>query len=297
MRAILTTTLFLFLAATVSAADKTSSAGGTTVQILGRSGKMTISRGGGSPLKVTMDALREVDSAGNAVGTSGNTKHSFNTFASQDFTFSAATTVQYQNLTAAQIDFSCDINTAKFKVKTYVFEKAGTILNDGEASVVGNGTLKFNVDVKDWVWCNGANCKQGQTQQTGAFLDVDLTIQGLAAAKKKAKANPNLPAANQTTDYDLGGGAVLGMSNRVKVDGAWVTMAAGYPKMTSSGSKTTYTIRLPKGAAILYDPTISPTDQVVVTPSSASKDVTWSSFSAVLAALAVLYKTGMRSHA
>ena len=65
------------------------------MQILGRSGKMTVSNSnlGSSSVTVTMDALREVDTSGNAVGTTGNQKHSFNTFASQDFTFSPASTV------------------------------------------------------------------------------------------------------------------------------------------------------------------------------------------------------------
>lgn len=106
--------------------------------------------------------------------------------------------VQYQNLTAARIDFSATINSGTFKVQTYVFEKAGAIINAGEESKVSNGTLKFSIEVSNWAWCTGQNCKQGQTPHSGAFLDADITIQGLSAAKKRAKANANLPAANQT---------------------------------------------------------------------------------------------------
>ena len=49
---------------------------------------------GTEAITVTMDALREVDASGNAVGTSGNPKHTFNTFASQAFSFSSPTLVR-----------------------------------------------------------------------------------------------------------------------------------------------------------------------------------------------------------
>eukprot|EP00448_Togula_jolla_P020802 CAMPEP_0170588190 /NCGR_PEP_ID=MMETSP0224-20130122/10699_1 /TAXON_ID=285029 /ORGANISM="Togula jolla, Strain CCCM 725" /LENGTH=89 /DNA_ID=CAMNT_0010911893 /DNA_START=87 /DNA_END=352 /DNA_ORIENTATION=- len=66
-----------------------SPVGVTTVRIQGQSGKFTLSnsaRGSEKDIVVTMDALRELDAQGNAVGASGSTKHSLNTFASQDFT-------------------------------------------------------------------------------------------------------------------------------------------------------------------------------------------------------------------
>lgn len=251
--------------------QQVSSAGGTTVQILGRSGKMTVSNSnlGSSSVTVTMDALREVDTSGNAVGTTGNPKHSFNTFASQDFTFSPASTVQYQNMTASYIDFTSTINSGTFQVLTYVFQDTGTITHDSEESKVGNGTLKFSVSVTGWNWCTGSNCQQGQTQQTGSFLDFDISIKGSQAPTAKPKANPNLDAANQTKDYNIGN-AVVGLSTRVKVDGAWVTMPTGYPKVATQGSSTVYTFRFPKGNAILYDPTIGGFDTVVVVNSGSA---------------------------
>ncbi len=60
------------------------------VKILGHSGKFTVTRTLGnisSWCMVTMDALRELDHQGQQVGTSGSVKHSINTFASQDVTF------------------------------------------------------------------------------------------------------------------------------------------------------------------------------------------------------------------
>ena len=166
--------------------------------------------------------------------------------------------MSYQNTSATNIDFSSTINGAVFKVLTYIFQDAGTVVHDSEESKVGNGTLKFSVNVTNWNWCTGSHCQQVQTQQTGAFLDFDVKIKGFKTPVAKTKANPNLPEANQTKDYDIGAGAVVGLSSRVKVDGTWVAMPTGYPKITTQGSSTVYTFRPPKGSSLLYDPTISP---------------------------------------
>ena len=62
------------------------------LEILGQSGKFTIydkTKGMASDtnkVTVEMDALREVDTEGNAVGASGSVKHSIQTFAAQSFT-------------------------------------------------------------------------------------------------------------------------------------------------------------------------------------------------------------------
>lgn len=103
--------------------NKSIQAAGLNVNILGRSGKMNIANGN-SVVQVTMDALRELDADGNEVGKTGNPKHSIETFASQDFTFSAVEeetslfvfnstsneTVQ-ESAKGLKIDFSCILDT------------------------------------------------------------------------------------------------------------------------------------------------------------------------------------------
>ena len=88
--------------------------------------------------------------------------------------------------------------------------------------------------------------------------------------------NSGTSTANQTQDYELGSGAVLAMSNRVQVDGVWLTMASGYPKLSVQGSKDIFTVRLPKGAGggtrISYDPTINQ-DQVWAVSNTATASV------------------------
>jgi len=60
------------------------------VNIQEQSGKFTIvpkgSSGNSVGIRVTMDALREVNATGEAVGQTCSVKHSVNTFAAQDFT-------------------------------------------------------------------------------------------------------------------------------------------------------------------------------------------------------------------
>jgi len=220
--------------------------------------------GAGTPITITMDALRETDAGGNTIGTSGSDKHSFNTFASQDFTFGSPETASYQGLGCTRVDFTATILTvATLKVSTLIFTEKGTILNDGEESTVDQGTMKFSITIDNWLWCTGSGatqCTQGQTPKTGAFIDIDIAMKGSKDATAKAP-KAGKPVGNQTKDYDLGDGAVLAMSNRVQVDGVWRSMPAGYPKLTIQGANNIYTVRLPKGAGqgtkIVYDPTVS----------------------------------------
>jgi len=130
--------------------------------------------------------------------------------------------------------------------------------------------MKFSVNVNNWNWCTGSNCVHGGTQQVGAFLEFDVSIKGFKSPEAKALANSNLPATNQTQDYDIGAGAVVGLSSRVEVDGVWLTMPNGYPKIAAQGASSVYTFRFPKGNSILYDPTIGP--DITAGASSSSSD-------------------------
>ena len=70
------------------------------VNILGQSGKITIVPKGSSGnyvgIRVTMDALREVDAGGEAVGKTGSVKNSVHTVAAQDFTVGSVEQVTTQ---------------------------------------------------------------------------------------------------------------------------------------------------------------------------------------------------------
>jgi len=229
--------------------DKTSSAGEMTVQVLGQSGKFKVYKtalGGADDKQVVveMDALREVDSAGNEVGTSGSTKHSINSFASQSFTFAPVEAVALGNATANKVSFTSQISTVgEIRVDTYIVSKDGYAGPQGEEWPVSPGDVKFNIAMPSWTWCNP--CKQGNTNEVGAFIDLDVVIKGKADSAEKGISQ----------SYDLGGDAKLELTDKVMVDGSQTTMPEGYPKLSVVGGKQVFTFRFPKfTTSIEYDP-------------------------------------------
>ena len=120
----------------------------------GQSGKITIGRAdppSKDPNSVTvqMDELKEVDKDGNEVGKTGNPKHSFNSFASQDFTFGDLKSVTYEGLDAKSFDFTSVINGGTLRIITYIFTEKGSFKNGNETIEVNNGTFKFNIEVRN----------------------------------------------------------------------------------------------------------------------------------------------------
>ncbi|CAE7885358.1 unnamed protein product, partial [Symbiodinium microadriaticum] len=105
------------------------------VNIQGQSGKFTIvpkgSSGNSVGIRVTMDALREVDAAGEAVGQTGSVKHSVNTFAAQDFTVGSVEQVTLGSVGAAKISFESTVSSiGSLGVDTYLIADSGALVGD-----------------------------------------------------------------------------------------------------------------------------------------------------------------------
>mmetsp|Transcript_53564 Transcript_53564/g.139550 ORF Transcript_53564/g.139550 Transcript_53564/m.139550 type:complete len:319 (+) Transcript_53564:132-1088(+) len=225
------------------------------LQVQGQSGKFTLvpkgSSGASVGIRVTMDALREVDADGNEVGTSGAVKHSINTFASQDFTVGDMETVRIgSGVSAAKVSFDSTISEiGRIGVDTYVMAQSGTVGMSNESWDVNIGDLKWNIRLWDWTWCDGSNCKQGQTEQVGAFVELDITVQNLGGG-----------SANQGSgkSVSLGSNATLELSTQVQKDCAWEQLPAEFPSISTQGSQTTVTFRFPRfETSCLYDPVLS----------------------------------------
>lgn len=80
------------VAAVASAAGAISfAAASTSIKVHGHSGQFSLIRsdedGNATSAKIRLAGVRELDAAGNTVGVSGSTKHSLNTFANQDFSY------------------------------------------------------------------------------------------------------------------------------------------------------------------------------------------------------------------
>jgi len=222
------------------------------VDVQGQSGKFTVysaAAGRDAGVTVEMDALREVDTEGNAVGTSGSEKHSIQTFASQDFTITYDENVTFGGVSANKIAFESSVSTiGNIRVLTYIMNEGGEVGEGNETFSVKRGDVKWNIELFDWQFCGvEVDCAQGQTEQFGEYIELDVTVKGAGTAGR-GDGNNNL--------IELGAGASLTLSNEVIVDGSVATM----PEVRTSlqGSSTVITFKFPKfNSSALYDPVVS----------------------------------------
>jgi hypothetical protein len=151
--------------------DTTASAGDVYVKVRGQSGKIVIGKSENpdsdpKSVVVNFDSIQEKDVGDNIVGKSGSAadKHSFNTFANQDFTVGAIEDATYQDIAAKMFNFTSTINGAELAVDVYIFTEGGNITLDGEVTPVKEGNVKFNIMIQNWDFCGsaGVDCKKGQ---------------------------------------------------------------------------------------------------------------------------------------
>ena len=218
---------------------------------------MTLTNGPNA-VTVTMDHLYELDASGSIIGNTGpnSEKHSRNTFASVDFTINdtPVRTGEY-GVPADSIDFSSTlVGSSTLLVKTLVFLHHGLIRpTANESWTVAGGTIKFSVQVSTWPFCAGESgnpCKGS----TGAFLEFGMEIKGATEA--------SLPDGEKrytlSTDPATGNNVTLDLSDEVLLDGQWVQMPTGYPRVVMQGGKQLFQFRLPRfTTSAMYDPIVS----------------------------------------
>jgi hypothetical protein len=248
-----------------------TSAGGVHVKVLGQSGKITIGANedpSSDPNKVTvtMDGIYERNVAGALVGSKGlsNTgKHSRNTFANTNFAVGPLMPALLGEGTvrAASLEFESNLHkTSQVRITTYLVQKGGVVKpypNATESFTVRVGSMKFNIELIDWVFCGDvdASCKAGEV---GAFVDVDVEIKGKGSTASSS-VDVGVPS------FELGGGMSVDLSTQVQLDGTWHDMPEGYPKLRTVGSKQIFTFRFPKFSSLAkYDPVVQGAE---VTPS------------------------------
>ena len=229
--------------------------------VIGNSGKFKVSTRL-TNVTVAVDSLYEVDANGNPVGTSGASKHSIQTFANQEFQFGQSFEAPYDitvggdgtGPNASILPFtstvSDDIGT--IRVETFIFKEHGTVTTDGseeETMSVTTGDFKWNIELSDWSFCGvDVECKQGQTQQVGAGIEVKMEMKG----------NGNAMEINDGRKVELGGGLEVFVSKMLYCDNEWLPMEAGYPLFTVQGSKQLWTLRFPRFiSTCTYDPLLN----------------------------------------
>ncbi|XP_052803601.1 skeletal aspartic acid-rich protein 1-like [Mya arenaria] len=242
-----TALLVVTMVMTGSGEDVEVSQSGVTTKVLGRSGKITLSKDDSS-VTVEFDNLKEKLADGSDIK---DNSHKFNNFASQDFTFSAVTDVDYPDteIGTKKITFTATLsNSATFQIEMYFFNEDGNITVGDETSSVKEGDVKFNTKVNGWTFCDGTNaCQQSET---GAFLDFDIVIKGKNDKGEKTSESGK-------PDKLSVGNADVYLSNKITKDNQIVDMADDFPQVFTQGSKQIIRFRFPKfTGSIFYDPQI-----------------------------------------
>lgn len=240
----------------LAASDKELHAGGIWAKVIGQSGKIDLApsqdvSSDPNKIRVQIEALRQKDSAGNVLGSGGNAKHSFNSFATQDFAFGALEDTSYGGVTCVKLPFTATLAPgSKIEIHVFLFKENGTITVGADKFAVTNSTMKFNVLLSNWVWCSNNGVCKG-TDGVGASVELDFSVTSKEAAKKSPNATGLL--------YSLGGGARMRLSDKIQLDGgSWTQMPGAGPTLTGTDKISKFTLKFPRfNSTALYDPDIT----------------------------------------
>jgi hypothetical protein len=140
-----------------------------------------------------MDSLKERDSSGELVKNTGppSEKHSFNSFASQNFEFSAPYTEVFPGgVEAYAVDFSSSLfKRTLILASIYVITVPGNITYGNADYPVQAGTFKFAYNFSYWPFCTSDGTEEEFTlcegagaspNEVGATLDFEIIVKSSA---------------------------------------------------------------------------------------------------------------------
>ena len=205
----------------------------TSINVLGQSGKVTITRGS-NVITMQVDKLYEVAN-GKYIGTTGQNKHSVTAFATQNFEFTPLERVLYKNVSVDQFYFFSSIhNIGLLDIRTMLVNNQSSLGTATEEWQVSPGDIKWNIELRNWQFLPEADS-----------IELHIEIKG------------NKPSGNTSSKtIDIGGGT-LQLSNRVVIDGVERDMPEGYPRVVQQGSKDFYIFKFPRfNTNAVYDPVL-----------------------------------------
>jgi hypothetical protein len=172
--------------------------------VLGKSGKIVIGYRN-STVQITMDSLKERDASGELVKNTGppSEKHSFNSFASQNFEFSAPYAEVFPGgVQAYAVDFSSHLFAKTLILASiYIVTVPGNITYGGVDYPVQAGTFKFAYNFSYWPFCSADGTAEDFTlcegsgnspNEVGATLDFEIIVKSssnLGNATKREDTN------------------------------------------------------------------------------------------------------------
>ena len=230
-------------------------AAGVCARVLGQSGKIDFEFEDQN-IQVAMDSITEVDEDGDVVGNTGSVKHSFNSFASQDFTFSDIFNTSYQGIDAVGVNFTASLvdDTSTFYVTIYLLLEDGNVTVHNEDYFIARGSFKFSYYWDYWPFCTiggsgVTSCTKGGQEQEGAYLDFTIVL--------KDQGNGASVDENSTLTYSDGSEVYMPVEYYAN-PGGWGIMPEGYPLEEIQGSQTIVTFRYERfDGSLEYDPILN----------------------------------------
>jgi len=205
--------------------------GGPELSIRGQSGSFTIKPANGSAdekrsITVSFFSLTEVDATGADTQNNANVEN----FATTNFVFGTLQNANYRGVDCTSLDSTANLGKGGvLSVRTFFFAESATIVNPGpdntnEEFSVNAGELKFDIEVKDFPFCEGDGPGPPCFHDTGLALDLAIKIQGSSGGA---------PIKSNSSDllYDLGDGMAAQMSSYVARDGIPESLSAGFPAL------------------------------------------------------------------
>jgi len=233
-------------------------------------------------LSFEVEKIEEKDADGMDVGKLE--KHFVDSLDDVKFTFSPVDSQSsLQGLPVINVNMSAFLveQMATLDLIVYLFRRGGSVTFGTETFAVQSGTVKFNIKISDWDFCDGtpADCSEGKS---GEFLDLKLKIKskGLPAEvddedrKKAAKPaickdndNDDTDDQNDSSDndddcpfiFDVGGDSEMLLNQGVVTDDdKYTAMPLGFPKFEFEDGEKKFVFRIPKfNQNVLIDPSVN----------------------------------------
>lgn len=225
-------------------------------------------------LSFQVESLQEVDGDGKPVGLQGPLQHRVSSLDSKMFRFSALdNSTVYQGIPVKTINMSDTVlsnQQGNLRLVVMVFLSAGNVTFGNETFRVQSGTMKFNIEVSDWPFCNASvSClSQSKQPEIGKGLELTLGIKSEADDLEEdvdsdicvdPDDDPNEEDDDCPIVYKLGGNSKMALNKGVLIDsGNYVAMPKGFPKVVPNGGmnkKVIFQIPIFNNTAIL-DPSV-----------------------------------------
>ncbi|KAL3866256.1 hypothetical protein ACJMK2_043570 [Sinanodonta woodiana] len=253
--------ILLLFSFSIAIADQVLNYTGVYVKVLETSGKIEVGNtlnmdADPNAVKLQFAEIREKDSNGSSVGRNAVTAHTISSFANRSFSFSNTTDAKYQNISATMCNFTINLApvTATLLTTVYIFKESGNITDANETTNIKVGNVKFIFTIMNWKFCGspGVTCRD-IIREVGQYIDFSIVLNGNWSASNATKGT------NDGDMYNLGGGAGIILSKKVKYDAKyWTNMTVGYPTMMKTGEDQTFTFRFEKfNSSAVYSLTVA----------------------------------------